>query len=135
MMHDGRTRKLKARQPIQSPEAYLQLNRITLLVINGPASGSEYSLDNSKIVVGRGPGVDLAFDDESISREHMAFELGEGGFRVRDLASTNGVRINGKDVLAADLAHGDTVELGQYQFKYIVEANKAPGKTHVISDS
>ena len=131
-MRDGRTRKIKCEEPPKPPEAFLQQNRVSLVIVTGPASGSEYDLEHSKVVVGRGPGVDLTFRDEAMSREHLAFELSENGFRVRDLASTNGVRVNGADVLAADLVHGDTVELGQHRFQYLVEQRNESATTHVI---
>ncbi len=131
-MRDGRTRKMQSKEPANSPEAFLQRNQVSLIVVNGPSSGSEYTLDNAKVVVGRGPGVDLAFRDEAMSREHLCLELSEDGYRARDLASTNGVRVNGADILAVDLDHGDTIELGQHRFQYIVEAKSPSDSTHVI---
>jgi hypothetical protein len=134
MMRDGQTRKISTSERANSPEAYLQKNRVSLVVVNGPSSGSEYALDAPKVVLGRGPGVDLEFRDEAMSREHLAFELSEGGFRVRDLASTNGVRVNGADALAVDLEHGDTIEVGKHRFQYLVEEQSKSGKAHVIQD-
>jgi pSer/pThr/pTyr-binding forkhead associated (FHA) protein len=134
MMRDGHTQKLASRESEWSPEYYLQRNQVRLVVVNGPRSGTEFSLDDSKIVAGRGPGADLVFQDDAMSLEHVAFELVEGGYRARDLASTNGVRINGKTILVANLEHGDTVELGEHRLQYLVEARKKSVETHVIQD-
>ncbi len=133
-MRDGGTRKLTRKEEAATPVAYLRDHRISLVVVTGPSSGTEYTLDDATVIVGRGPGVDLAFRDEAMSREHVAFELLESGYRARDLASTNGVRVNGSDVLAVDLEHGDTVELGKHRFQYLVEQRSKSGKAHVISN-
>ena len=60
--------------------------------------------------------------------EHAAFEVCETGFGVRDLASTNGVRVNGKEVLSAVLEHGDRVRLGDCELQYVVETRERPVK-------
>ena len=53
-----------------------------------------------------------ALDDARLSREH--FEVRDG--RLRDLGSRNGTRLNGAQVEAAPLAHGDVVGAGQILF-------------------
>jgi len=133
-MRDGYTRKIQSKEAEDLLGSYHEHHRVTLVVVKGPAAGTEYILGDSKVVVGRGPGVDLAFSDEAMSREHVAFELVEGGYRVRDLASTNGLRVNGSDVLTANLKHGDTVELGDHRFQFLVEKRSGSGKAHVIPD-
>jgi pSer/pThr/pTyr-binding forkhead associated (FHA) protein len=69
-----------------------------------------------------------------MSREHAAFELVEGAFRVRDLASTNGIRVNGSPMLAAELKHGDRLEIGEHEFQYILEEQEPAPRTYVIDD-
>ena len=63
--------------------------------------------------LGRGAGADVVIQDASISSLHAALEPCSSGFRLRDLGSTNGVRLNGSKVLTADLKHGDRFELGE----------------------
>jgi pSer/pThr/pTyr-binding forkhead associated (FHA) protein len=86
------------------------------------------------MTVGRGDGADVVIEHDSVSHEHAAFELFDGGFRVRDLGSTNGVRVNGAKVSVADLKHGDRVELGSLALRYVVEKREAAPKTHRVSD-
>ena len=51
-------------------------------------------------VLGREEGVDCVMaDDPKVSRRHCQFEIGPGGAAVRDLGSTNGLRVN-------DVAYG-----------------------------
>ena len=118
-MQDGHTRKLVRSQVEQS--LFLARNRASLVVIEGRAAGTEYVVDDPSITMGRGPGVDLVFDDDAMSRQHAALELGKDGFAVRDMGSTNGLKVNGSQVMAADLKHGDRIEMGEHVLQYILE--------------
>jgi pSer/pThr/pTyr-binding forkhead associated (FHA) protein len=60
-----------------------------------------------------------------VSSEHAAFELDARGFGIRDLASTNHVVVNGKEVLSAALEHGDRIRLGECELQYVIE-DRAP---------
>jgi len=132
-MKDGRTRRLEESEALPQ-EVFFDHNRLTLVVAKGPSAGSEFSLEKARTSVGRGREVDLCFDDEAMSNEHAMFELSEGGMRVRDLASTNGVRVNGASVLSADLKHGDRVEIGEHEFRFLHEVASRGPKTFVLSD-
>ena len=132
-MKDGRTRRIKRDEPALD-DPFLSANRASLIVEKGPSAGEEFVLARKRVIVGRGPGVDVPLADIAMSREHVALELQEGGFRARDLASTNGMRVNGGDALVADLKHGDSIEIGNATFRYLVEPMPKTYKTHVISD-
>lgn len=131
-MHDGRTRKLARSEPPRQNE-FLRQMRACLVIVEGPAAGTEYPLCCESICVGRGPSADLCFDDPAMSQEHAALELTEKGFRVRDLGSTNGVHVNGSPVLAAELKHGDRLQLGEHAFQYVVEKLQNGPPTYVLS--
>lgn len=132
-MKDGRTKMIKRSEDTPNANPFFTTHQATLIIEKGPAVGEEYVLDREKILVGRGPGVDFAVADDGMSREHVAFELQGDGFRARDLASTNGMRVNGAEVLVADLKHGDSIEIGNAVLRYLVES-MSKVKTHVISD-
>ena len=119
-MHDGRTRKVDAVEGTQ-PDAFLATHRATLTLVSGPEAGTEWPLEGRRQIAGRSEKASIQLDDRSVSSEHAAFELSEGGFAVRDLASTNGVRVNGKEVLSRRLAHGDRIVLGDCELRYLVE--------------
>lgn len=132
-MQDGRTKKMED-SPEQSGNAFFDSHRVTLVIASGPQAGSEYALDRSPVSVGRGPEADIPIDDSAMSCEHAAFELVDEGFRVRDLASTNGVRVNGGEVLSADLKHGDRVTLGEHEFRFLQETVQPRAPTFVLAD-
>lgn len=118
-MHDGRTRRIETRD-LARPEDWLAENRASLVVLNGPLAGSEFELLSARILVGRSPAADLRLDDHSVSTEHAAVELQSDGFGIRDLASTNGVKVNGAPSLLSELKHGDRIDIGEVVLHYLV---------------
>jgi pSer/pThr/pTyr-binding forkhead associated (FHA) protein len=134
-MQDGRTRTLKRGEAVGHARSFLDDHRVTLVVMNGPAAGSEFVIEREKTVIGRGLGVDLPFRDPAMSSEHVAIEMLEDRCRARDLASTNGMRVNASPVLLADLKHGDTIELGEHRFGVILEETERDPDTYVLPES
>ncbi len=125
-MHDGRTRRVESDAATGSPP-FLEDHDVSLTVLTGPAAGMEFALDSPRVIAGRSDRARIRLDFDSISAEHAAFELDENGFGVRDLASTNGVQVNGKEVLSHGLTHGDRVRLGECELQYVlVERDRGP---------
>jgi pSer/pThr/pTyr-binding forkhead associated (FHA) protein len=133
-MKDGKTKMVERSVEPGRFDSYLVDHRVTLIIEQGPSQGEEHVLESNKVVVGRGPGVDFVVADDAMSSEHVAFELQSDGFRARDLGSTNGMRVNGAEVLMADLKHGDSIEVGNAVLRYLVEPMSGVRRTHVIPD-
>ncbi len=85
----------------------------------------EHVLDQRRVSLGRGPGVDLALDDESLACAHAELEFVEGGFRLRRLSEAVETRLNGGPVESAELKPNDRFQLGRLSFSYVVE--RRPG--------
>lgn len=117
-MRDGRTRRV---QSDDNEIDFLERHRASLTLLTGPTAGNEFELDAPRLLLGRGEGAAIRIDDRSVSSEHAALELGPDGFGIRDLASTNGVLVNGAPVEACALKHGDRVAIGACELQYIVE--------------
>ena len=81
----------------------------------------EHVLDQHRVTLGRGPGVDLALDDESLACQHAALEFVEGGFRLCKLTETAETCVNGGPVEMAPLKPDDRFQLGALFFSYVVE--------------
>lgn len=67
---------------------------------------------DQRIRVGRQNGIDLWVSDPHMSRNHFVVEGFEAGFRLRDLDSRNGTRLNGVRVTVATLQSGDSIQAG-----------------------
>jgi pSer/pThr/pTyr-binding forkhead associated (FHA) protein len=111
---------------------FLTTHSVSILYASGPHAGSEIALEGEQIRLGRGTGADILVDDASVSHEHAALELTTSGYRIRDLGSTNGVRLNGAKVTSAELKHGDRLALGSVEFCYVVEPRKSAPPTHSV---
>ena len=121
-MKDGHTTRLPRGETLG--RVFLASHRAVLVVIEGPAAGNEYEIGENGATVGRGPGVDISLQDPSMSKVHAAFEPAAGGVRVRDMGSTNGIAVNGSAVAAADLKHGDRIEIGGHVLQFVVEDSR-----------
>ncbi len=65
----------------------------SLLVTDGPLSGTVIPLGTSQITVGRAPDSTIVIDDDFASSRHARIYPSEGAWIVEDLGSTNGTWI------------------------------------------
>jgi len=113
---------------------FLERNRASLTILRGPAVGHEVELREARILIGRAASARLRLDEGSVSHEHAALELGATGFGIRDLDSTNGVRVNGGSVDVAELAHGDRISIGACELQYVVERRSDDAPSWQLDD-
>ena len=71
--------------------------------------------------IGRGAGCELQVDSSSVSRHHALIVVGPRDTIVEDLNSTNGVILNGRKITRAFLTDGDTLIVGEVQFRYVAK--------------
>ena len=82
--------------------------------------GAPLRLPNDRaVVLGRGASCDLQLDDDTISRQHAELRADLSGISVRDLGSSNGVRVNGVRVGHTRLAADDLVTFGGLAFRVV----------------
>ncbi len=79
--------------------------------------GPSILLDKPILLLGRHPECDIQIDSRKISRRHCCIaQVGEH-LVVRDLGSTNGIRINGIRVLEGRLKAEDELTIGGYRYR------------------
>ena len=81
------------------------------LIVSDGQARRELLLE-STLTVGRDPECEISHADPRLSRRHAEFVPTPEGVVVRDLASRNGVKVNGKNAHEALLHAGDLVEVG-----------------------
>ena len=92
-----------------------------ILTLDGAFLG-EHDLDKELLTIGRRPNNDVHIDNLAVSGSHAVVRtIGNDSF-LEDLDSTNGTIVNGKSIKKHILQHGDIIELGKYQLKYVSEA-------------
>jgi predicted component of type VI protein secretion system len=133
-MRDGLTRRIEQPEPKDGFSEFATRWRAAIVILSGAAAGTEHDLQQPHITLGRGPDTDLTFDDDAMSREHAALEFTGAGFRIRDLGSMNGIRINGGEARVGDLKNGDRFQLGEHVFQYLLERCARPAKAYVLPD-
>lgn len=73
------------------------------------------------LVIGRTRDCGLIIDDTAASRRHVEIALRDGRFYWKDLGSTNGTALNGAPMLMGMLRHGDTLRIGETEFRFEIE--------------
>lgn len=85
--------------------------------------------------MGRGPGVDIAIDDPTVSMQHASLEFSGDGFRIRDLGSTNGITVNDAPTRSSGLKHGDCFRIGDVEFQLVVETRETEPRVYSMPDT
>ena len=79
-------------------------------------------VDKSPYILGRRPdGTDAAIEAKGVSRQHLKIERTDEGFFVTDLASTNGVKLNGEKIepeTPVPLQEGDLIGIGEKELRF-----------------
>jgi len=81
-----------------------------------------YVLDGPKATIGRSKDTDCVLRDPNVSRRHAELRRGEtGDWEIADLGSTNGIKVNGRQVSSSRLRPGDDVTIGTTTFSFDIE--------------
>jgi predicted component of type VI protein secretion system len=79
--------------------------------------GPNIPLDKPIVLIGRHQECDIQIPSRKISRRHCCLAQVEDHMVVRDLGSTNGVRINGVKVVEGSLQPGDELMIGNFRYQ------------------
>jgi predicted component of type VI protein secretion system len=79
--------------------------------------GPSILLDKPILLVGRHEECDIQLPSRKISRRHCCIAQVHDYLVVRDLSSTNGIRINGVRVVEGSLRTGDELTIGNYRYE------------------
>jgi len=103
----------------------------SLVVITGPALGQRVEVSERSLVVGRSPECGWVLQGGGLSRRHCTLWMADGSLWVRDLASTNGVCVNGTHVPTQELKVGDEVTLGDVVLR-VLRQKSAEDSYHAV---
>src|SRR5688572_9918234 len=79
--------------------------------------GPNILLDKPILLLGRHPECDIQIDSRKISRRHCCIAQIENYLIIRDLGSTNGIRINGQRVQEGKLRGDDELTIGNSRYR------------------
>ncbi|AMV26676.1 FHA domain protein [Gemmata sp. SH-PL17] len=87
--------------------------------------GDAIPLVNDVMTIGRRESCDICLRFQNISGSHCELSLRDGMWYLRDLNSTNGVKVNGERTLRRKLRPGDEIDIAKH--KYIIQYQVGPG--------
>jgi pSer/pThr/pTyr-binding forkhead associated (FHA) protein len=90
------------------------------------AEGPSIMLDKPILLIGRDPECDIQIDSRKISRRHCCIAQVNDYLVVRDLGSTNGIRINGMRVQEGILKAKDELTIGGNLYRLTWDVNSEP---------
>jgi pSer/pThr/pTyr-binding forkhead associated (FHA) protein len=105
-------------------------------ILSGVLEGKTIDLIEERITVGRALDNLIRLEDGTVSHHHATFLADGADYKLRDLNSTNGTRVNGLRIVESKLHNGDQVRLGSVEMRYESDAKKSsqplpPSKTGV----
>ena len=92
--------------------------RVTITIADRTPQPYRFQLDRMKVNMGRGSDNDIVIDDGSASVRHAVMERIDGGYQLRDLGSTNGIKLDGEKHEIIPLRHGLSVKIGDVSFDF-----------------
>ena len=89
-----------------------------LVVLQGQLLGQRLDLDEREVVLGRDSDCGFHIEERSVSRRHARIWRDAGGYRIRDLGSTNGIDYNGDRIEGKKIEEGDVFSICDYQLRF-----------------
>jgi pSer/pThr/pTyr-binding forkhead associated (FHA) protein len=90
-----------------------------LVILNSNLAGLDFPVEKAECVIGRTEDNDIVINHRSISRNHAKIVLEAATYKIVDLGSANGVRVNGEDYGKVELRKGDIIELGHVKIRFV----------------
>ena len=93
--------------------------------LNPSGGGDPIPLLHEKLLVGRRSSCDICLSFPNVSSHHCELEMKDGYWHVRDLGSSNGIKVNGERTTAKPLMPGDELQIAKHCFRieYIVSGS------------
>ncbi len=89
--------------------------------------GNPVILDRPIMLIGRGADCEISLPGSAkVSRRHCFIVQCGRQYRIRDLGSTNGVRVNSKRVVEEELRPGDEIAVADAVFNFRIDGTAAP---------
>src|SRR5260370_42699975 len=96
-----------------------------LHILSGQLEGKVFDLLEERVTIGRGLDNLVRMEDGTMSHHHAMFLLEGDGYKIRDLNSTNGTRVNGMRITETKLHNGDPVRMGSVEMRAGAPTRKA----------
>jgi len=109
-------------RPASEPSVYGELQPI--------GGGDPIPLLKTTLIIGRRESVDIVLRFPNVSGAHCELSLVDGAWRVKDLGSSNGTKVNGVRVSEGQLQVGDKLAVGLHEYRIYYSAGVAGAGVH-----
>ena len=95
-----------------------------LQILSGVLEGKVYDLMEERITLGRALDNMIRLEDGTVSHHHAMLLQDGADYKLRDLNSTNGTRVNGMRIVEAKVHNGDQLRLGSVEMRFEADLKK-----------
>jgi len=103
--------------------------------MSGDFKGREYPIEQGEITIGRKADNMILLDHPTISSHHCRILRNGDSCVLQDLDSTNGTRVNSRDVKECALHHKDLLQLGSIEFLFDAPELAASGARYTDANA
>ena len=103
--------------------------------MSGDFKGREYPIEQGEITIGRKADNMILLDHPTISSHHCRILRNGDSCVLQDLDSTNGTRVNSRDVKESALHHKDLIQLGSIEFLFDAPELASSGARYTDADA
>ena len=122
------TRRKKEGAPSSGNEAPTNTTGVVLpkaLLLVKDIDVLEQPITGELTFIGRLDTNNIVLQNDTVSSKHCVIKVVNGQLVIVDLSSTNGTRVNGKQVDEAVLSNGDIVDLGEVEINVVIGGENA----------
>ncbi|WP_455207709.1 FHA domain-containing protein [Kaarinaea lacus] len=94
----------------------------------------EVELSNGSITIGRAKDNDIQLEDPTVSSHHAKIITAMLNSYIEDLASTNGVLVNGEPVVVQALQADDVISIGKHEIRFQGDVAEPPLRNRQFED-
>ena len=103
--------------------------------MSGDFKGREFPIEQGEITIGRKADNMILLDHPTISSHHCRILRNGDSCVLQDLDSTNGTRVNSRDIKEAALHHKDLIQLGSIEFLFDAPEMAASGARYTDANA
>jgi len=92
-----------------------------LIGLSEAVKGRIFKLDREESTIGRAADGNVVLDYPSVSGRHGVIFRKDKSYSMRDLRSTNGTRVNGRQISDSGLKAKDIIQFGEVEFMFDAE--------------
>lgn len=104
-----------------------------LIGMAGDIKGKSFPIEQDEVTLGRSSDNAIPLNNATVSGKHASIKREGDSYVLRDLGSTNGTRVNSREVKEAVLRPKDLVQVGSVEFMFNSEAMSFEDAQEVFS--